>query len=150
MVATNSQSPENTNQQDSPPMNPDKVERNNKHWLPGGIAHLGYACFWPEGGGLLEPGSSATKTTQQQQQQQQQQNQAVNQSIQVEPNHVPGQATAASAASLLSSSSQTTAEPVLQKQNKGRNNPVLNGPVPSMTFPEGIIERQFAIPSPII
>lgn len=24
------------------------------HWLPGGIAQLGYACFWPNGGGPIE------------------------------------------------------------------------------------------------
>ena len=27
---------------------------------PGGLSQMGYACFWPKGGGLQEGGSSST------------------------------------------------------------------------------------------
>jgi hypothetical protein len=35
-----------------------KTATGAESWLPGGIAQLGYACFWPAGGGIMEEDSS--------------------------------------------------------------------------------------------
>jgi hypothetical protein len=39
-----------------------KSTNGNPSWLPGGIAHLGYACFWPAGGGLMEEDTKMMRT----------------------------------------------------------------------------------------
>jgi hypothetical protein len=99
-----------------------------RNWLPGGIAQLGYACFWPEGGGPIEAVSKPRKAV-----------------VSIS-NDTTSSDVAPDVASIPMNEEDTTNTKAMESQKQQ-----VNGPVPSKWQPDVLHSddesEKFAIPS---